>query len=67
MVKTSPSKARAADWIPGKGAKIPDTSQPKHQNIRNSGSNISTNSTKAIVSDPKERGKSQELFQRNSQ
>ena len=33
-VKTSPSSAEGAGLIPGQGAKIPHTSQPKHQNIK---------------------------------
>ena len=34
VVKTSPSNAEGAGSIPGQGAKIPDGSQPKHQNIK---------------------------------
>ena len=33
MVKTPPSNAEPAGWIPGLGAKIPHASQPKNQNI----------------------------------
>ena len=34
MVKTSPSNAGCVGSIPGRGAKIPHSSQPKHQNIK---------------------------------
>ena len=33
-VKTSPSNARGAGSIPGRGAKIPSASRPKKQNIK---------------------------------
>ena len=33
-VKTSPFNAEGMGLIPGQGAKIPHTSQPKHQNIK---------------------------------
>ena len=33
-VKTSPSNAGSADLIPGCGAKIPHTLQPKNQNVK---------------------------------
>ena len=33
MVKTSPSTAGVADWIPGWGAKTPPASGPRNQNI----------------------------------
>ena len=34
VVKTSPFNAEGMGLIPGQGAKIPHTSQPKHQNIK---------------------------------
>ena len=34
MVKTSPSNAGGAGSIPGQGTKIPHTSWPKNQNIK---------------------------------
>ena len=34
VVKTSPSNARGAGSIPGRGAKIPHAFQPKNQNIK---------------------------------
>ena len=34
VVKTSPSNAGGASSIPGRGAKIPHATQPKHQNIK---------------------------------
>ena len=34
MVKTWPSNAEVADLIPGWGAKIPHTLQPKNKNIK---------------------------------
>ena len=34
MVKTSPSNARGVGFIPGQGAKIPHSSWPKNQNIK---------------------------------
>ena len=33
-VKTLPSNAGSADLIPGSGAKIPHTLQPKNQNVK---------------------------------
>ena len=32
VVKTLPSKAKGAGWIPGQGARIPHASGPKNQN-----------------------------------
>ena len=34
VVKTLPSKAKGAGWIPGQGARIPHASGPKNQNIK---------------------------------
>ena len=34
VVKTLPSNAKPAGWVPGLGAKIPHASQPKNQNIK---------------------------------
>ena len=34
MVKTLPSNAGRAGSIPSQGAKVPQASQPKHQNVK---------------------------------
>ena len=43
MVKTSPSNARGADWIPGHDIKIPHASQPEIQNIKQKQYSINNN------------------------
>ena len=47
VVETSPSCAGGAGLIPGQRAKIPYSSQPKHQNINNRGSTV-TDSMKTL-------------------
>ena len=49
VVKTSPSSAGCADWIPGLGAKIPHAGQPKKKIKTN---NTVTNSIKNLKIKP---------------
>ena len=57
MVRTSPSSARGADSICGRGAKRPHATQPKNQKAWNR-SNIVTNSMKTLENDPHQKKKS---------
>lgn len=57
MVKTSPPAAGGAGLIPGRRAKSPYASQPKHQNINNRG-NTAANSMKNFKNGPQQMKKS---------
>ena len=64
VVRTSPSSAEDVGSIPGQGAKIPHTSQPKKHKKR---SNSVTNSIKIfkMVSGPHQKKKKKKIKKKN--